>query len=106
MQCRAEHNEMCNAFASDGGAGTEIEHPTYREMYQHLIGIPALQVFYNHDLDKVKQETLSMLLSIFQDGVISFEELVSKNISKAGFNLLDENQDGVINPHEIDSSLN
>jgi len=91
-QCRAEHNEMCNAFASDGGAGTEIEHPTYREMYQHLIGIPALQVFYNHDLDK--------------DGVISFEELVSKNISKAGFNLLDENQDGVINPHEIDSSLN
>ena len=47
-----------------------------------------------------------MLLSIFQDGVISFEELVSKNISKAGFNLLDENQDGVINPHEIDSSLN
>merc|ERR1712226_1790027 len=88
----------CNCDTHDGGwcyywhSGIEQCRAEHREMCQHLIGIPALQVFYNHDLDK--------------DGVISFEELVSKNISKAGFNLLDENQDGVINPHEIDSSLN
>ena len=53
-QCRAEHHEMCNAYTSGGDTGTAIGHPAYREMFHHLIGIPALEVFYNHDLDKVK----------------------------------------------------
>ena len=74
-------------------------------MYQHLIGIPALEVFYNHDLDKVMLQNVHTVHHTLQDGVISFEELASKNISIAGFNLLDENQDGVITPDEIDSSL-
>merc|ERR1712183_465464 len=64
----------------------------YIKLYGHLIGIPALDVFYYHDLNK--------------DGVISFEEMQTKNITKEDFNIADLDQDGFIIPAELDDSLN
>jgi len=64
----------------------------YTKLYGHLIGIPALEVFSYHDLNK--------------DGVISFEEMQTKNITKEDFNTADLDQDGFIIPAELDDSLN
>ena len=41
-----------------------------------------------------------------QDGVISFEEMQTKNITKEDFNTADLDQDGFIIPAELDDSLN
>ena len=41
----------------------------------------------------------------FQDGIISFEEMQTKNITKENFNTADLDQDGFIIPAELDDSL-
>ena len=41
----------------------------------------------------------------FQDGIISFEETQTKNITKEDFNIADLDQDGFIIPNELDDSL-
>jgi len=68
-----------------------LENPVYTDLYAHLIGVKALERFYQFDTNK--------------DGLITLGEVLVRNITIDGFNSVDLNKDGIIVPAEIDSSL-
>merc|ERR1712198_697236 len=67
------------------------ENPAYMDLYAQLIGIKALERFYQFDTNK--------------DGFITPGEVLARNITIEGFNLVDLDMDGLIVPAEIDESL-
>ena len=81
----------------------------YTKLYGNLVGIPALGVFYHHDLNKVNRQFYYIFRYISytadQDGYIGFEEMKMRNITIEDFNTLDMDQDGFIIPAELDDSL-
>merc|ERR1712198_277015 len=98
--CVQECHQHCHNKSKSKSKGDEDESPVVKEMrenraymdlYAQLIGIKALERFYQFDTNK--------------DGFITPGEVLARNITIEGFNLVDLDMDGLIVPAEIDESL-
>ena len=100
----SQGNGKLNAAAEEMLANSD-----YSRLYGLIIGLPALEVFYMYDLDKVNNNFIRTVLThkplLIQNGFISPEEIVARNFTEERFKSVDSDNDGFIVPYELDSSL-